>query len=292
MAIMSVNKVFNTRRLIRVVVAVLVMVNLVYLVRYIGGRQVTDVVKEIIPAHRAADSKNKVTVDKMPETTSPVAENKKEVLVNDVFDDMVTFSPLDPQQVTSCKVDNNLRQIPHIIHQSWKTNTLPFRFLSWQKTWISKHPDWEYRLWTDADNLQLVEEHFPWFLETYKALPQNIHRADAVRYMYMYKFGGFYSDLDLEALKDHSGLANCGGLLVPLMSDDFNFVHNVPNAWIASVPNHPFWTFLLKNIQSRFSHDTGGVEGLTGPIMLYDTLKAYSQKPTLEPIKYVRPGKT
>ena len=27
----------------------------------------------------------------------------------------------------------------------------------------------------------LIEEHYPWFLETYDSLPQNIMRADAVR---------------------------------------------------------------------------------------------------------------
>ena len=29
---------------------------------------------------------------------------------------------------------------------------------------------------------QLVAEHYPWFLETYDALPKNIMRADAVRH--------------------------------------------------------------------------------------------------------------
>ena len=28
---------------------------------------------------------------------------------------------------------------------------------------------------------QLIAEHYPWFLQTYNALPKNIMRADAVR---------------------------------------------------------------------------------------------------------------
>jgi len=32
-----------------------------------------------------------------------------------------------------------------------------------------------------CDDRQLIAEHYPWFLETYDALPKNIMRADAVR---------------------------------------------------------------------------------------------------------------
>jgi mannosyltransferase OCH1-like enzyme len=43
------------------------------------------------------------------------------------------------------------------------------------------HPTWEYKLWTDVDNRELVRRHYPWFLEMYDGFPQNIMRADAVR---------------------------------------------------------------------------------------------------------------
>ncbi|KAJ1562433.1 hypothetical protein HK096_009888 [Nowakowskiella sp. JEL0078] len=52
----------------------------------------------------------------------------------------------------------------------------------------------------DDDNRKLVAEHFPWFLETYDRLPKSIHKADATRYCYMYKFGGFYADFDVEVI--------------------------------------------------------------------------------------------
>lgn len=52
------------------------------------------------------------------------------------------------------------------------------------------HPGWEYRLWTDAENRELVQEHYPWLLETYDRLPENIMRADMARILYMHQFGG------------------------------------------------------------------------------------------------------
>jgi hypothetical protein len=52
------------------------------------------------------------------------------------------------------------------------------------------HPGWEYRLWTDAENRELVQEHYPWLLDTYDRLPENIMRADTARILYMHQFGG------------------------------------------------------------------------------------------------------
>jgi hypothetical protein len=37
-----------------------------------------------------------------------------------------------------------------------------------------------YVLWTDADNLQLVQKYYPQFLQTYQDLPQEVYRADMV----------------------------------------------------------------------------------------------------------------
>ena len=49
------------------------------------------------------------------------------------------------------------------------------------------------RFWTDAENRQLVEDYYPWFLDTYDALPLPIMKADAVRLCYMHLYGGEHS---------------------------------------------------------------------------------------------------
>jgi mannosyltransferase OCH1-like enzyme len=42
-------------------------------------------------------------------------------------------------------------KIPRKIHQILLGSPVPERYKKWQKTWMSLHPDWEYKLWTDAD---------------------------------------------------------------------------------------------------------------------------------------------
>jgi hypothetical protein len=71
--------------------------------------------------------------------------------------------------------------IPRILHQSYKSTELPADFKKYQQSWFKNQPSWVYQFWTDDDNRMLVQVYFPWFLETYDALPQKIMRPDAVR---------------------------------------------------------------------------------------------------------------
>ncbi len=93
------------------------------------------------------------------------------------------------------------QRIPKIIHQSWKTKTLPTKFQQWSDSWSLKNPTYSRKLWTDEENRALIAEHYPWFLEKFDSFPQNIHRIDVSRIFYMHKYGGIYSDLDVVCLK-------------------------------------------------------------------------------------------
>ena len=91
--------------------------------------------------------------------------------------------------------------IPKLIHQTAKTADIPPQWQAYQQKLRSLHPDWTYRLWTDADNLAFVQKEYPAFLPIYQKLPKNIMRVDVIRYLIMYKLGGLYMDLDYEMLK-------------------------------------------------------------------------------------------
>ncbi len=153
-------------------------------------------------------------------------------------------------------------------------------------------------MWSDEDNLDLVNASFPWFMPTYTSFPKSIMRSDAVRYMYMYKFGGFYADLDVECLSSHTPLALCGSILLPLMGSDYKYPHNVPNAWMASVPGHPFWIFVLREIVKYWSDKEVQlrpyVEAVAGPCRLFEAASLYAQKfsgiLSSMPIRYVDEG--
>ena len=93
-------------------------------------------------------------------------------------------------ELMSRPLATDLGSFPRIFHQSWKSLELPAKFKTWSDSCRAKHPDWEWVLWTDADNLELVRKHFSWLEKTYHDLPGEIYRADLVRNLYMYTFGG------------------------------------------------------------------------------------------------------
>ena len=80
-----------------------------------------------------------------------------------------------------------MTDFPKIIHQSWANESLREDYKKYSQTWKDLHPDYEYILWTDEDNLNLIKEEDPSFLNDYNSYNHYIKRADAARYYYMYK---------------------------------------------------------------------------------------------------------
>ena len=55
--------------------------------------------------------------------------------------------------------------VPKILHQSWKSCTVPAKHRAWQEH--CEHvlpPDWQMWLWTDDDNRELIATEFADFL--------------------------------------------------------------------------------------------------------------------------------
>lgn len=71
--------------------------------------------------------------------------------------------------------------IPHTIHQTWKCEDIPPQFAGFVQGWKTKHPTWAYRLWTDADNLELIQTKYPHLLELYNSFDNGVKRADVAR---------------------------------------------------------------------------------------------------------------
>ncbi|KAL4857312.1 Inositol phosphoceramide mannosyltransferase 2 [Chlorella vulgaris] len=94
--------------------------------------------------------------------------------------------------------DDSLRPVvPKIMHQTWQTTKVPKKWQAARQSCLDLHPEYEHRLWTDADGLEFIEEHYPWFLPTYLSYPYNIQRVDVLRYFILHKLGGVYIDLDM-----------------------------------------------------------------------------------------------
>lgn len=73
------------------------------------------------------------------------------------------------------------QRIPKIIHQTWKSADIPVEWRAAQASCQALHPDYEYRLWTDAASRDYIASKHPHLLKTWDSYPFNIQRADAIR---------------------------------------------------------------------------------------------------------------
>jgi len=171
-------------------------------------------------------------------------------------------------------------KIPKKIMQTWKTKQVPEQWLESPHQIKIWHPDWEYTLMSDLDNLAFVEKHFPEYLEMYLGFEHNIQRADVIRYMWLYIEGGVYLDLDLipnynfeTILEDKKDIILIRGALGN---------KQLTNFFMASRPGHPFWLYLLSEIK-RISQEGTWWNHLnylqvlmtTGPWVVDQTAKKY-----------------
>jgi hypothetical protein len=172
---------------------------------------------------------------------------------------------------------------PKIIHQTWKNEKVPASLAPCQESWKRLNPDWEYRLWTDADNDALVRDEFPSLLDLYRSLPRAIHRADFARVLYLWRFGGLYVDLDIEALRPADELLDDRSCLLgrepKLHAERLRGVQDIVcNAAMASAPNHPFWEKMIEEIGERSTQGGEDPVWMTGPLCLQAAYEAHGRR--------------
>lgn len=62
---------------------------------------------------------------------------------------------------------------------------------------------WEYRYYSASDRQSFIAEHFPEYLHLYLHIGAGIYRADFWRYLVLYKYGGFFVDMDSRIFGDN-----------------------------------------------------------------------------------------
>ena len=160
---------------------------------------------------------------------------------------------------------------PKVLHQSWKSSSLPSEFQVSQQTCVRANPTYRHVLWTDETNRQFVKNHYPWFIKAFDAYNSNIKRADAARYFYMYHFGGVYADLDVKCFRPFDVLSPLSNVTNVVLGrkGNLNDVNSIPNVVMISKPSSPFWLHVIQRMATRVN--CGTPEYDTGPHLLHAT---------------------
>ncbi len=179
----------------------------------------------------------------------------------------------------------NIQTVPHIIHQTWKSNNLSDSLKRYQQSWQRHHPDWEYRFWTDLDNEALVKKQFPEYWDWYQNYPYMVQKVDLMRLLILRQYGGILADIDLECLRPLDGLVEPGKLVMGREYGGIGYRERgkdyIWNGLIITPPNHPFIDTLIDLMKKRFAPKPDGklrnfyILKTTGPIIVEEAVDAY-----------------
>ena len=202
------------------------------------------------------------------------------------------------------EIDQTLLSQKKIIHQIWfdfreekdkkGPHEFPGKYKNYQRSWIVKNPDWSYVLWDDDMSDLMVKSHFPDLWKVYDNYPTGVQRCDAFRYCLLYRYGGFYVDVDTKCLKPITPLFSTFKKPIVLFENSNSpFFYRLRNGNFAmySVRNQDFWKKVIRDViksgtWTKFVPFSLNVINSTGPGQLSHAILKY--KPDLEmvPEKY------
>jgi mannosyltransferase OCH1-like enzyme/UDP:flavonoid glycosyltransferase YjiC (YdhE family) len=260
-----------------------------YLNRFDAQRQLPAIYERytppLVPRKRHASAESNVA-DKPSEQDSPqvasdmVPKPPPRAVIISAWSEIATTASEDARSLNV--LPTRSATISNILHQTWKDAHVPSQFTAYQRSWQEHHPGWRYYLWTDADNREFLHRHYPWFLPIYDNYPAPIMRADAVRYFILHHFGGIYADLDAECVRPLDPLLADKEIVFGLEPEQHLRKHQergypldrlVTNAFMASVPGHPFWEHVFRFLIGF--HRAPNPLDATGPFLVTRAVESY-----------------
>jgi mannosyltransferase OCH1-like enzyme len=119
-----------------------------------------------------------------------------------------------------------------------------------------------------------VQEHFPEHLLAFQALPYAIQRADVIRYMWLYVYGGLYMDMDYLVKQSFAHLFEDKSSIYVLHSSHVPYI--LTNSLIGVLPKQAFLKTLISRAlytqKSVFYGKHLRVMFTTGPMAFHHTL--------------------
>lgn len=116
------------------------------------------------------------------------------------------------------------------------------------------HPDYDYLFFDDQAVEQFIDQEFPQYRVVFDSFRYRIQRYDFFRYLAIYRYGGFYCDLDIMLVSSLSRLLEYG-CVFPFEGLSFSHFlrtkHNmdweVGNYAFGSAAGHPFIRAIIEN---------------------------------------------
>ena len=189
--------------------------------------------------------------------------------------------------------------IPRVIHQIWHPFSAPEIPADWQRfsqSWKRLHPQHQHVLWGVDESRRFVATHYPALLPMYDEYEKPVQRVDVLRLLLLRHFGGVYVDLDVECYRNVEPMLAGQRVVFPIEPPVHAHAWRhkghpkiLSTAFIASVPQDPFWDHLLREVVA--SRHEPEVMDSTGPFAVTRAYESYEDRTTvtLRPAEVVYP---
>jgi len=151
--------------------------------------------------------------------------------------------------------------IPRIIHQSWKDENIPEKYIHCVENVKKLNPTWEYKFWTDTDIAPLLIKYdkeyniLSFLKDKKKIITMDIHRL-----CLLLEYGGIYLDIDFNPKINFNNITE--DLLLVTIKDEnkFNLPFIITNCIIGSEKNSSFirgfMRFITNNSFNKLIYDS------------------------------------
>jgi inositol phosphorylceramide mannosyltransferase catalytic subunit len=169
-------------------------------------------------------------------------------------------------------------QIPRRIIQIGKDHRFSLRDQAVMSNMKLLNPDFEYLYFDNAQKEEFVKQEFPQYRAVYDDFQFPIQRYDFFRYLAVYRYGGFYFDLDvllasgLSALLEHSCVFSFEALtLSHFLRKNLEMDWQVGNYAFGAAPGNIFLEAIIENC-IRGQRDPHWIEPMMrgSPPLLHD----------------------
>jgi hypothetical protein len=145
-------------------------------------------------------------------------------------------------------------RIPRRIIQTAKSLSQPLRNRAFMANLRLLNPDFEFLFFDDRGVEDFLAREFPEYRTVFDSFQYPIQRYDFFRYLAIYRYGGFYFDLDVLLASGLSSLCelDCvfpfeGLTLSRYLRDAYHMDWELGNYAFGAMPGHPFIKAVIEN---------------------------------------------
>ena len=183
-------------------------------------------------------------------------------------------------------INTNCKNISKFIHITWRNSELNENQSYIYNKWKKLHPNYIVKLWTDKNNKEFINTYYPEYVNDFNRFPKIIQKIDLIRLLYLYHYGGIYTDIDVLPFKNFTPLLNCGKkIILGTEHNQHAKTHKlnkiISNSVMIAEKKHPF---ILKLIQVLIENSYLNIKKIndilntTGPFVVNRVYDNYFDK--------------